>query len=153
MGAVHCSCRTNCNTRNCHWKNKDLIATLPVQTPDEYYVPMWCLVLNQDLGWCCFKKAFSYKFTSVYGKIIYSSSRNNGKFNLLLSFKGRKYHVCRGRMGIEKTHMGLWASQIHCCNVRASIAINHTVGAVEYFRIMKLFFCICNITLWLSENV
>ena len=47
----NCSCRTNCNTRHCHWKN--------MQTPDEYYVPMWCLILNKDQGWCCLTQAFS----------------------------------------------------------------------------------------------
>ena len=101
MEAVHCSCRTTCNTRHCHRKNKDLIATLPVQTPDVYHVSMWRLILNKDLGWCCFTQAVSLLFTSEYGKILYSSSRNNGKFNLLLSYKGSKYHVSRGRMGLE----------------------------------------------------
>ena len=38
---------------------------------------------------------------SEYGKILYSSGLNNGKFNVLLSFKGSRYHVCRGRMGFE----------------------------------------------------
>ena len=40
-------------------KNQDLIAILPVQTPDEYYVPMWRLIPNKELGWCCFTQAFS----------------------------------------------------------------------------------------------
>ena len=31
-------------------KNKDLIATMPVQTPYEYHVPMWHLILSKDLG-------------------------------------------------------------------------------------------------------
>ena len=65
-----------------------------VQTPDEYYVPMWRLSLNKDLGWCCFTRIFS----SRYGKILYFSSLNNGKFNFSLNFKRSKYHVCKGRI-------------------------------------------------------
>ena len=42
---------------------------------------------------------FSESFTSEYGKILYSSSLNNGKFNLSLGFKGSKYHVCEGEGG------------------------------------------------------
>ena len=45
MEAVHCSCRTNSATpETATEKNTDLM------TPDEYYVPMWCLILNKDRG-------------------------------------------------------------------------------------------------------
>ena len=31
-------------------QHKNLIATLPVPTPDNYYVPIWCVILNKGLG-------------------------------------------------------------------------------------------------------
>ena len=43
-------------------------------------------------------------FTNKYGKILYFSILNNGKFNLLLSLKASKYHVCKGRMGLDILH-------------------------------------------------
>ena len=44
-------------------------------------------------------------FTNEYGKILYFSSLTNGNFNLLLSFKGSKYHVCKGEWDL-KSYMG-----------------------------------------------
>ena len=48
-----------------------------------------------------FTRVYSELFISEYGKILYSSSLNNGKFILILSFKGNKYHVCKGRIELE----------------------------------------------------
>ena len=31
-------------------QRKDLIAALPVSTPDKYYVPIWRLIMNKGLG-------------------------------------------------------------------------------------------------------
>ena len=113
-----------CNTRHCHWK-KIKTSLLPCLCKLQMSkVPMWRVILNKDLGLCCFTRAISESFTSEYGKIQFSASLDNGKFNLLLSFKGRKYNVCKGRMGLEILYGFCRASQIHCCNVRASIAVN-----------------------------
>ena len=36
-------------------QHKNLIAPLPVSTPDNYYVPIWRLILNKGLGYYRFK--------------------------------------------------------------------------------------------------
>ena len=31
-------------------QHKNLIAPMPVPTPENYYVPVWCLIMNKGLG-------------------------------------------------------------------------------------------------------
>ena len=72
-------------------------------------------------------------------KILYSFSLDNGKFNLSLSFKGSKYHVCRGK-GDLRSYMGFVGQPnilLQCKRLDSYKSL--TVGAVDYFRIMKHF--------------
>ena len=108
-------------------KNKDLIVTLPVQTPHEYYLPSgawsWIQIWVNVVLHSHFQNYLPVNIVKFYilPVLIMANStyylrcdmafieplhRNKPNItylltNLLLSFKGSKYHVCKGKMGLE----------------------------------------------------
>ena len=124
-GGSHCSCRTNCNTRHCHWKK--IKTWLP---PCLCRLQMSIMYKCDDWSWIRvrvdvvlhghFQNYLPVNVVKFY--IFPVLIMVNSTFYLVL--RGANTMCVRGEWDL-RSYMGLWASQIHCCNVRASIALTH----------------------------
>ena len=140
MEAVHCSCRTNCNTRHCHWKK--------IKT----WLPPCLCRLQMSIMYQC--DAWSWIRVRV-DVVLHGHFRNHLPVNVVrfyifpvlimvnstyyLVLRGANTMCVRGEWDLRSNMSFVGQPNILLQCTRLDSTKSYTVGAVEYFRIVKSF--------------
>ena len=140
MEAVHCSCRTNCNTRHCSWKKIKIwllhcLCRLKISIMYQCDTWSWIRVRIDVALHRHFQNYLPVNVVKFY--IFPVLIMVNSTYHLVL--RGANTMCVRGEWDL-RSNMGFVGQPntlLQCTRLDSSKS--QTVGAVEYFRIVKKF--------------
>ena len=146
MEAVHCSCRTNCNTRHCHWKK--------IKT---WLLPCLCRLQMSIMNQCDAWSWIRVRVDVLHGHFQNYLPGNEVKlyiFPVLIMVNSTHYLVLRGAntmcvggewdLQSNRGFVGKPNTLLQC--TRLDTTNSYSGGALEYFRIVKIFLTVALIS-------